>query len=76
VEFQRLVAVGELDLAFALLPAQDLPLESVELLRDPYVLLVGSRPPLAYRPGPPAAAELEATRRSPTTAFTASRTVS
>jgi DNA-binding transcriptional LysR family regulator len=60
VELQRLVAAGELDIAFVLLPARDGPFESAELLRDPYVLLVRSGSALAERPGPPAAAELEA----------------
>jgi DNA-binding transcriptional LysR family regulator len=60
VELQRLVAAGQLDFAFALLPPRDGPFESVELLRDPYVLLVRAGSPLADRPGPPAAAELEA----------------
>jgi DNA-binding transcriptional LysR family regulator len=60
VELQRLVATGELDIAFVLLPAGNGPFESVELLRDPYVLLVRAGSPLADRTGPPAAAELEA----------------
>jgi molybdate transport repressor ModE-like protein len=59
-ELQRLVAAGEVDIAFALLPALDGPFESVELLRDPYVLIVRAGSPLADRPSPPAAAELEA----------------
>ena len=39
-ELQRLVERGELDLAFAMPPLLDGPFESVELLADPYVLLV------------------------------------
>ena len=39
-ELQRLVERGELDLAFAMTPLADGPFESLELLADPYVLLV------------------------------------
>ena len=39
-ELQRLVERGELDLAFAMPPLVDRPFESLELLADPYVLLV------------------------------------
>ena len=39
-ELQRLVERGELDLAFAMPPLLDGPFESLELLSDPYVLLV------------------------------------
>ena len=39
-ELLRLVERGELDLAFAMPPLLDGPFESVELLADPYVLLV------------------------------------
>ena len=38
---------GELDVGFVLLPVGDAPLETVELLRDPYVLLVAADSPLA-----------------------------
>jgi DNA-binding transcriptional LysR family regulator len=48
-----LVEAGELDLTFALLPAGDGPFESVELLRDPYVLAVPSD--WSRAAGPPAA---------------------
>src|ERR671936_384060 len=44
---------GELDLAFADLPLVDGPFESVELLRDPYVLVVRRDSELADRPTPP-----------------------
>ena len=36
----RLVERGELDLAFTMLPSLEGPFETVELLRDPYVLVV------------------------------------
>ena len=39
-ELQRLVERGDLDLAFAMPPLLDGPFESLELLTDPYVLLV------------------------------------
>jgi len=38
---------GELDVGFVLLPVGDHPLETVELLRDPYVLVVPVDSPLA-----------------------------
>ena len=42
---------GEIDVGFVLLPVGDAPLETVELLRDPYVLVVAAGSPLAE--GPP-----------------------
>ena len=39
-ELQRLVERGDLDLAFAMPPLAEGPFESLELLADPYVLLV------------------------------------
>ena len=38
---------GEIDVGFVLLPVGDAPLETVELLRDPYVLVVAAGSPLA-----------------------------
>jgi molybdate transport repressor ModE-like protein len=49
-ELQRLVERGELDLTFAMPPLFDGPFESVELLADPYVLLVPSDHELADAP--------------------------
>jgi molybdate transport repressor ModE-like protein len=43
----ELVERGELDISFADLPLHPGPFESVELLRDPYVLLVSAASPLA-----------------------------
>jgi DNA-binding transcriptional LysR family regulator len=40
---------GEIDVGFVLLPVGDAPLETVELLRDPYVLLVAAGSPFAER---------------------------
>lgn len=42
-----LVENGELELSFADLPVPDGPFESVELMQDPYVLLVSASSPLA-----------------------------
>jgi molybdate transport repressor ModE-like protein len=44
-----LVERGDLDLTFSDLPLTDGPFESVELLRDPYVLVVAADSPLADR---------------------------
>jgi DNA-binding transcriptional LysR family regulator len=49
-ELQRLVERGELDLAFAMPPLLDGPFESLELLSDPYVLLVPAEHELAELP--------------------------
>jgi DNA-binding transcriptional LysR family regulator len=47
---------GDLDVGFLLLPIGDAPLETVELLRDPYVLVVAAGSPLAD--GPPSLQEI------------------
>jgi molybdate transport repressor ModE-like protein len=52
-ELLRLVERGELDLTFADLPLVDGPFEAVELLRDPYVLIVPADSALAARDAPP-----------------------
>jgi DNA-binding transcriptional LysR family regulator len=57
-ELLQAVERGELDLTFADLPLVEGPFESVELLRDPYVLLVPPGSPLADRATPPSAAEI------------------
>ena len=49
-ELQRLVERGELDLAFAMPPLLDGPFDSLELLSDPYVLLVPAEHELAELP--------------------------
>ena len=38
---------GQLDVGFVVLPVGEAPLETVELLRDPYVLIVAAESPLA-----------------------------
>jgi len=53
-----LVEGGELDLAFAELPLPEGPFEWVELIRDPYVLLVSAGSPLAGRESAPPLKEL------------------
>jgi DNA-binding transcriptional LysR family regulator len=49
LELLGLVERGQLDLTFADLPLTDGPFESVELLRDPFVLVVPAGSPLAQR---------------------------
>jgi DNA-binding transcriptional LysR family regulator len=46
-ELAELVERGELDVAFVLPPFGEAPLETIELLRDPYVLIVEKGSPLA-----------------------------
>jgi molybdate transport repressor ModE-like protein len=57
-ELLSLVERGELDLTFADLPLTEGPFDSVELLRDPYVLVVPAESPLAEREAPPTWREL------------------
>lgn len=58
VELLELVERGDLDLTFADLPLVDGPFESVELMRDPYVLVVASDSELADRERPPSVREM------------------
>src|SRR6476659_4000391 len=51
-ELLRLVERGQLDVTFADLPLTEGPFDSVELMRDPYVLVVASESPLADREKP------------------------
>jgi DNA-binding transcriptional LysR family regulator len=47
----RAIETGEIDVGFVQLPVGDAPLETVELLRDPYVVIVAAAsPPTAGRP--------------------------
>jgi DNA-binding transcriptional LysR family regulator len=48
-ELLAAVERGELDLTFAMLPTTEGPFEAVELLRDPYILLVPAGSPLAEK---------------------------
>jgi len=45
----KLVERGELDVSFAMLPVLEGPFEAIELLSDPYVVLVAAGSPLAAR---------------------------
>jgi molybdate transport repressor ModE-like protein len=51
-ELLTLVERGELDLTFSDLPLTEGPFDSVELLRDPYVLVVAADSALAHRDTP------------------------
>jgi DNA-binding transcriptional LysR family regulator len=57
-ELARLVERGELDLSFVVLPVGPGPYETVELMRDPYVLVVPAGSPLAARERAPHLREL------------------
>jgi molybdate transport repressor ModE-like protein len=57
-ELLRLVERGDLDLTFADLPLIDGPFDSIELLRDPWLLVVAVDSPLADRPTPPSRREI------------------
>lgn len=57
-ELIRLVERGELDLSFVVLPLEPGPYETVELMCDPYVLVVPAGSPLAARERTPSLREL------------------
>jgi molybdate transport repressor ModE-like protein len=57
-ELARMVERGEIDVAFVLPPFGDLPIETTELLRDPYVLVVANDSPLATLPQRPSLEQL------------------
>jgi DNA-binding transcriptional LysR family regulator len=57
-ELLSLVERGELDLTFADLPLTEGPFDSVELMRDPFVLVVPADSPLADRDTPPTPREV------------------
>ncbi len=57
-ELLALIERGDLDLTFADLPLVDGPFESVELLRDPYVLVVATGSELAQRDNAPTGREI------------------
>jgi molybdate transport repressor ModE-like protein len=59
-ELADMVERGELDVAFVLPPFGDKPLETIELLRDPYVLVVANASSLARVKSPPTLAEIAA----------------
>ena len=51
---------ADLELSFGLLPTPEGPFEALEMLRDPYVLLVARESPLADRAAPPSLGEVAA----------------
>jgi DNA-binding transcriptional LysR family regulator len=58
-ELELLVERGEVDLSFVMLPTREsVPLESEQLLVDPYVLIVPRESPLAGRASPPTLREI------------------
>jgi DNA-binding transcriptional LysR family regulator len=59
-ELWRLVEDGTLDLTFTMLPVAEGPLDSVELLQDPYLLVVAQGSPLARAAAPPSLVEIAA----------------
>ena len=54
-----MIEAGELDIAFTVLPIPDGPLEAVELMRDPYFVVVAAGSELALRDRPPTLRDLE-----------------
>ena len=61
-ELARWVERGELDLAFVMLPLDDGPLETLQLLRDPYVLVVRPESTWARRDRTPTLREIASER--------------
>jgi DNA-binding transcriptional LysR family regulator len=57
-ELYGLLERAELELSFGLLPTPEGPFEALELMRDPYVLVVAADSPLADRAEPPTLAEI------------------
>ncbi len=61
-EVEQAIERGELDVGFVALPVSDAPLETSELVHDPYVLVVAAGSPFATSPEPPTLAEIGAER--------------
>jgi DNA-binding transcriptional LysR family regulator len=59
-ELGEMVERGEVDVAFVLPPFADAPLETIELLRDPYVLVVANTSELARANATPTLAQIAA----------------
>jgi len=57
-ELLQLVERGEIDVSFCVFPLEPGPFESVELMRDPYVLVVSADSPLATRDKAPTLREI------------------
>ena len=58
LELLKLVECGEADVTFCVFPLEPGPFEAVELMRDPYVLVVQAHSPLATREKPPTLREI------------------
>jgi DNA-binding transcriptional LysR family regulator len=58
-ELLELVERGEIDVSFCVFPLEGGPFESVELMRDPYVLVVAADSPLAVREKAPTLREIQ-----------------
>ena len=61
-EVEQAIERGELDVGFVALPVSDAPLETSELVHDPYVLVVAASSPFATSPKPPSLAEIGSER--------------
>jgi DNA-binding transcriptional LysR family regulator len=57
-ELEARLERGEVDLSFVMLPMNEAPLEAVQLLVDPYVLIVPAESPFVRRPKPPSLREI------------------
>jgi DNA-binding transcriptional LysR family regulator len=57
-ELLRLAERGEVDVTFCVFPLEPGPFEAIELMRDPYVLVVPADSPLAGRDKPPSLREI------------------
>jgi DNA-binding transcriptional LysR family regulator len=57
-ELLELVERGEIDVSFCVFPLEGGPFESIELMRDPYVLVVPADSPLIGREKPPTLREI------------------
>jgi len=61
-EVEQAIERGELDIGFVALPVTEAPLETSELVHDPYVLVVAADSPFAASATPPTLAEIGAER--------------
>jgi DNA-binding transcriptional LysR family regulator len=57
-ELEARLERGEVDLSFVMLPMNEAPLEAVQLLVDPYVLIVPAESPFVRRAKPPSLREI------------------
>jgi DNA-binding transcriptional LysR family regulator len=61
-EVEQAIERGELDVGFVALPVSDAPLETSDLVHDPYVLVVAAGSPYATSAEPPTLAEIGSER--------------